>query len=165
MKKVYTAENPAEAHLVAGLLEEEGIQCAVEGDLLTGARMALAMDSATLPTVLVRDEDAARAIQLIAERHAPRVATEGVRETAGEDDIDERSAGDSAGMVFFKRLLLTLVVLTVVGLVCTVLAFVLESAGMDVRLRNEVWFAILGIVLAASFGIAWLIVPGSRTRR
>ena len=34
MKQVYAAPNPTEAHLVAGLLEQEGIPSAVRGDAL-----------------------------------------------------------------------------------------------------------------------------------
>jgi len=34
LKQVYAAQNPTEAHLVAGLLEQEGIPSAVRGDAL-----------------------------------------------------------------------------------------------------------------------------------
>lgn len=150
MKKVYTAENPAEAHLVAGLLDEEGIECVVEGDVITGFRGVVAMDASTLPTVLVRDEDAVRAAALIAERHVPRSASPS---SDDGDEADEAPAPVSAGMVFFKRLLLALIVLTI-------------SAVFWVPTRDREWsLAILGVIVVVSFGIAWLVVPGRRAPR
>jgi len=38
VKSVFIAESPAEAHLVAGLLDEAGIRNVVEGEMLFGVR-------------------------------------------------------------------------------------------------------------------------------
>lgn len=68
MRRVYVAESPGEAHLVAGLLDEAGIACVVEGEMLFGARGDIGLTPATLPSISVRDEDAARAAEVIAAR-------------------------------------------------------------------------------------------------
>jgi len=68
MKTVFVAENPAQAHLVAGLLEEQDIRCFIEGEMLFGARGDLGLTPSTLPKISVRDEDAPRAEELIRER-------------------------------------------------------------------------------------------------
>jgi hypothetical protein len=70
MREVFTAESPAEAHLVAGLLEESGIRCAIEGEMLFGVRADIGMSAASLPKVLVADEDFERARQILL-RHRP----------------------------------------------------------------------------------------------
>ena len=106
MRTVFTAEHPAQAHLVAGLLEEEGIRCVVQGEMLDGARFALCMDSSTLPTVDVDEADVPRATALLRERgHAAAEAG-----SAAEEQIAQ------PGLGAFKKLLLVLVALSVVGL-------------------------------------------------
>jgi hypothetical protein len=70
MKTVFVAENPAHAHLVAGLLEGEGIECVIEGEMLFGARGDLGLTQSTLPRVCVREEDVARAVELIRARES-----------------------------------------------------------------------------------------------
>lgn len=65
MQTVFTAQSPAEAHLVAGLLEEAGIRCVVEGEALFGVRGDIGLMPSSLPRVSVRDEDAARAVDVI----------------------------------------------------------------------------------------------------
>ena len=74
MKSVFVAENPAQAHLVAGLLEEQGIRCFIEGEMLFGARGDLGLTPSTLPKISVRDEDAPRATELIRAREADAAA-------------------------------------------------------------------------------------------
>jgi hypothetical protein len=54
MKQVYLAENPIEAHMVADLLEAEGIAAAVQGEHLFAIRGAVPI---SYPTVWVLDED------------------------------------------------------------------------------------------------------------
>ena len=51
MKRVHTARHPAEAHLIKGMLEAEGIRASVLGDQLYGAYGELQV----LPTVWVHD--------------------------------------------------------------------------------------------------------------
>src|SRR5258706_10280525 len=74
MREVFIADSPAQAHLVTGLLEEEGIRAVVEGEMLFGARGELGLSASTLPRVCVNDEDAARAITILRERHEARTA-------------------------------------------------------------------------------------------
>ena len=82
MRAVFTAQSPAEAHLVAGVLEEAGIQCVVEGEMLFGVRADIGMTPASLPRVCVRDEDAGRAAELV----APHVRR--IEEAARAEDPD-----------------------------------------------------------------------------
>lgn len=84
MREVFTAGAPAEAHLVAGLLEEAGIRCIVEGEMLFGVRGEVGFTPASAPRVCVRDEDAERAIAVIEPR--ARRAAEALR----EEDPDAR---------------------------------------------------------------------------
>jgi hypothetical protein len=57
MKKVYIAQNPADAHFVAGILQERGIKCEVLGEELWGARGALSVSPDTLPAVWIQDDN------------------------------------------------------------------------------------------------------------
>ena len=68
MKNVFIAESPAEAHLVAGLLEEEGIVCVIEGEMVLGEHGDFGLGASSLPHVSVADEDAERALAVIASR-------------------------------------------------------------------------------------------------
>jgi len=70
MKTVFVADSPAQAHLVAGLLDEAGIKNVVEGEMLFGVRAEIGMNAASLPRVCVNDEDFERARALIADRAA-----------------------------------------------------------------------------------------------
>ncbi len=74
MKEVFVADSPAQAHLVSGFLEEEGIRCIVEGEMLFGVRGDLGLTPSTLPRVCVRDEDAVRAVELLRARQTERAA-------------------------------------------------------------------------------------------
>jgi hypothetical protein len=56
MKQVFVAQNPAEAHLVRGLLETRGIQAEVRGEELWGTRGETPLTFDTLPTVWVVDD-------------------------------------------------------------------------------------------------------------
>jgi hypothetical protein len=55
MKLIHTAKHPTEAHLVKGMLENEGIRALVRGDQLYGAYGELPV----LPTVWIFDDMAA----------------------------------------------------------------------------------------------------------
>lgn len=75
MKQVFVAQHPAEAHLVKGLLEAEGIPAEVRGESLFGARGEAPATPDTLPSVWVSDdEDAGRALLVLADygREEPR---------------------------------------------------------------------------------------------
>lgn len=66
MVKVFVANHPTEAHLIAGLLQSEGIASHVQGEALFGARGEVPPTPATLPSVWVDDEaQAERALALI----------------------------------------------------------------------------------------------------
>ena len=70
MRKVFIAAHPAEAHMVRGLLECEGIEAVVRGEALFSVRGLTPVTSDTLPSVWVLDpSDADAATALIA---APR---------------------------------------------------------------------------------------------
>lgn len=53
MHKLYTADNPFEAHLLRGFLESHGIPVHVQGDALFSMRGELPMGFDTLPSVWV----------------------------------------------------------------------------------------------------------------
>jgi len=66
MRRVYVAQHPADAHMVRGLLEAEGIAAVVRGEALFSVRGLTPVTADTLPSVWVLDPlDAARAIELI----------------------------------------------------------------------------------------------------
>lgn len=70
MKQVFVAQHPAEAHLVKGALENQGIDAEVR-DGLFGVRGEAPMTPDTLPSVWVlNDGDAGRALQLLRESRA-----------------------------------------------------------------------------------------------
>ena len=56
MKQVYIADDPTEAHLVKGILEQYGISCEIRGEALWIARGQLPLTSETLPTIWIMDE-------------------------------------------------------------------------------------------------------------
>jgi hypothetical protein len=56
MTKVFVAQHPTEAHLVAGLLGSGGILTEVRGEALFGARGEVPVTPATLPSVWVLDD-------------------------------------------------------------------------------------------------------------
>ncbi|HEX4910101.1 MAG TPA: DUF2007 domain-containing protein [Permianibacter sp.] len=71
MHKLYTADNPFEAHLLRGFLEAHGISVQVQGDLLFSMRGELPMGFDTLPSVWVlQASDTARAELLLEEWRA-----------------------------------------------------------------------------------------------
>ena len=56
MKQVYIADDPTEAHLVKGILEQYGISCEIRGEALWIARGGLPLASETLPTIWIIDD-------------------------------------------------------------------------------------------------------------
>lgn len=72
MRKVYDAADPTEAHLMKGLLEAEGIECWVSGDLLFSARGEIPVTEDTCPGVWIRRPDQLlRARAIIEAIHRP----------------------------------------------------------------------------------------------
>ncbi|HKW13347.1 MAG TPA: DUF2007 domain-containing protein [Candidatus Krumholzibacteria bacterium] len=67
MKQVFVAQNPAEAHLVRGMLESNGIPAEVRGEALWGTRGETPLTPDTLPTVWVDDPDATEAARIVKE--------------------------------------------------------------------------------------------------
>jgi hypothetical protein len=65
MRKVYSAQNSMEAHIVRGLLEQQGIAARVNGEYLQGGIGELPLID--LVTVSVADEDYSRAVEVIRE--------------------------------------------------------------------------------------------------
>jgi hypothetical protein len=66
MKKVYIAKNPADAHLLKGLLEGENIEVEVRGEFLYGVRGEVPITPDTCPSVWVMDDaDYDRAMDLV----------------------------------------------------------------------------------------------------
>ena len=67
MKKVYIAKNPADAHLLKGLLEGENIEAEVRGEFLYGVRGEVPITPDTCPSVWVMDDaHYDRAMELVA---------------------------------------------------------------------------------------------------
>ena len=65
MLKVYSADNPTEAHLLKGFLESYGISSEVRGEFLCTSRGELPITADTAPSVWIFDDsrfDEARAI-------------------------------------------------------------------------------------------------------
>lgn len=67
MKRVYLARDPADAHLVRGVLESEGIDAVVQGEALWSARGELPLTAESAPSVWVAGENHERARGLIEE--------------------------------------------------------------------------------------------------
>ena len=68
MKKIYTAANPADAHIVRGILESYEIDCEVRGESLFSVRGELPMVGDTFPTVwILHDEDGKEAQKIVDE--------------------------------------------------------------------------------------------------
>ncbi len=57
MKQVYIADDPTEAHLMKGILEQYGISCEIRGEALWIARGQLPLTSETLPTIWIIDDN------------------------------------------------------------------------------------------------------------
>ena len=66
MKKVYIAKNPADAHLLKGLLEGANIEAEVRGEFLYGVRGEVPITEDTCPSVWITDDsDYDRAMELV----------------------------------------------------------------------------------------------------
>jgi hypothetical protein len=66
LKKVYIAKNPADAHLLKGLLEGENIEAEVRGEFLYGVRGEVPITPDTCPSVWVMDDaEYDRALELV----------------------------------------------------------------------------------------------------
>lgn len=79
MIKVYSAETPWEAQLIRGLLERDGIEAVVQGELLWTARGELPFTPETAPSLWVRKEDYERARKIIEDnqkRHSDNLSPE-----------------------------------------------------------------------------------------
>jgi len=91
VKKVYAATDPADAHLLKGLLESESIPAEVHGEHLYWLRGDIPMTPDTCPSVwVVDDADFGRAVELLRSteeqrRRAP-LGTESWRCRCGEEN-------------------------------------------------------------------------------
>jgi hypothetical protein len=81
MTKVFIAQHPAEAHLVAGLLASQGIGAEVLGEALFNVRGEVPVTPATLPTVWVLDDrDANSALEILRDQRLRSTDTIGVEQ-------------------------------------------------------------------------------------
>ncbi|MDT8303841.1 MAG: transglutaminase domain-containing protein [Sedimentisphaerales bacterium] len=76
MKQVYIADDPTEAHLVKGILEQYGISCEIRGEALWIARGQLPLTSETLPTIWIADDNRYEEATELAERFKDGTLTE-----------------------------------------------------------------------------------------
>jgi len=75
MRKIYTAKNPIDAHLLKGALEGENIQVIVQGDFLWSARGELPISQDTCPSVwIIDDADYEKALQIIEDFRSQEMA-------------------------------------------------------------------------------------------
>lgn len=74
MIRVFVAQHPTEAHLVAGLLGDAGIATEVRGEALFTSRGGVPVTPETLPSVWVVDDAQAEAASQLLEAHAARTA-------------------------------------------------------------------------------------------
>lgn len=91
MKKVYIAKNPADAHLLKGLLEGENIEAKVRGEFLYGVRGEVPITPDTCPSVWVMDDsDYDKALELVStfrEGESPNpIEVEAWRCSCGEEN-------------------------------------------------------------------------------
>jgi hypothetical protein len=78
MLKIYVANNPTEAHFIAGLLNDSGIEAHVQGEALWGARGEVPPSPATLPSVWInKDEQAEDALAVIRHQGQPTLNADG----------------------------------------------------------------------------------------
>jgi hypothetical protein len=71
MTKVFVAQHPTEAHLVAGLLTSQGIVAEVRNESLFNVRGEVPVTPATLPTVWVIDDKDVESAREILRDQAP----------------------------------------------------------------------------------------------
>ncbi len=68
MRRIYVATNPADAHLLKGALEAEGIAAFVQGDFLWNLRGEIPVAPETSPSVWIEAEsDYERAMEIVSE--------------------------------------------------------------------------------------------------
>lgn len=67
MKKIYSARDALQAHFLRHMLEAQGIEAKVLGDILGMAKGELPFTTDTLPAVWVREDDAAAAAAIVEE--------------------------------------------------------------------------------------------------
>ena len=65
MTKIYSAQNAIDAHIVKGMLEQQGIQARVNGEFLQGGIGELPLID--LGTVSVAEEDYEKALEVVRE--------------------------------------------------------------------------------------------------
>lgn len=65
MKKVYSARDEVDAHLVQGVLAEHGIEAAVQTEGLSGITGVMQSSAEAAPSLWVSDEDEARALEAL----------------------------------------------------------------------------------------------------
>ncbi|MGB7157292.1 MAG: DUF2007 domain-containing protein [Tepidisphaeraceae bacterium] len=66
MKQVYSALNEADAQLVKGFLDDQGIESIIQAQALSNILGEIPVNAGTLPSIWVREEDLGRATDAIA---------------------------------------------------------------------------------------------------
>jgi len=94
MKKVYTAKDPVDAHLLKGALEGENIQSTVHGEFLWSTRGEVPITTDTCPSVWVTDDaDYERAMKLVRDFQSQEMITDIESEEWKCDNCNEMNGG------------------------------------------------------------------------
>ncbi|GEM_PF-4245520 len=152
-RKVFTAQNPAQAHLVRLLLARHGIPAEVTQEELFTARGEVPPTMGTLPAVVVRRaEDAPRAQEIVQDADQRRAAGSGSAcPLCGSGDLH-----DSSGLI-------SILVLFLVFSGCVGTAVLLLALGFTENLAALL--ALLLVSLAACAGAGAFLLKESRSRR
>lgn len=70
MKRIFVAQHPTEAHLLKGVLENEGIAAEIRGEALFGVRGEIPFTEA-LPEIWVDDAQVGRALEVLRSQATP----------------------------------------------------------------------------------------------
>jgi len=80
MQQVYTAQHPAEAHLVKGLLEASGVHCEVRGEALWGTRGMVPVTVETAPSVWIFDDADVDTAKTVIDRYEDNIPADSSNE-------------------------------------------------------------------------------------
>jgi hypothetical protein len=81
MKRIYTAKNPIDAHLLKGVLETQDIQTEVKGDFMWSFLGELPVSPDFLPNVwVINDEDYEKAMEIVSDFESKEMSSPEVEE-------------------------------------------------------------------------------------
>jgi len=75
MKQVYIAQDPSDAHFVAGILQQYGISCEIRGEELWAARGALSVSPDTLPSIWIQDDNRIEQAEKLVQQYENKTLT------------------------------------------------------------------------------------------